>query len=117
MNENAIETENIEIIPYELREEDRNTDEFVIFKFNTAGYTYSPKKYNGVVIPDDNLIMLLGGKTDLDVSKWVATVNHELMYYVLYFLGIQEKLTSEAMVKALEGKKLVKNRRPYNNSL
>jgi hypothetical protein len=102
-NEKTIEIENIDIIPYELREEDRNTDEFVIFKFDSAGYSYSPKKYNGVVKPENNLIMLLGGKTDLDINKWVATVNHELMHYILYFLEIQEKPTSETMVKLLEG--------------
>lgn len=94
----------IDFLPYQLKKEDINANAYVMFKFSSKGFCFAPKYYNGVAIPSENYIMLLGGKNDLDVSKWVATVNHEVMHFVLYYVGITEKSVSEALVRRLEDK-------------
>ena len=94
--------ESLEFIPYQLREGELNNDEDVVFKFSFNDFTSAPKEYNGVAIPSENLIMLLGGKTNLNAEEWAKAICHEVMHCILHAFGITDRTINERMVSMLE---------------
>ncbi len=62
---------------------------------------YYQKDYNGVTYPSRNIIMLLGGSTDINAKEWCSTITHEILHFIFYNFGIAYQWINERMVKSL----------------
>ncbi len=90
----------IEISPYKLKEGERDSNEFV-YSQDSKGYCYMPKDYNGVADVFYNHISLLGKKNNTDTTKWIDTLNHEFLHFILYQLGVEDKQIHELLINFL----------------
>lgn len=92
----------IRVIPYQLGKYQVSYKTYILLNLNSETIEYVFRNYNGVIFPSKDLIMLLGNKGNLNIEKWSQVINHEILHFVLCYLGIENELVSEQLVRLLE---------------